>query len=186
MTSYWFSNPCSLIDSLSINPFSGDDKNFKYNSLTRLIILITIISLLKKPDSYRGIMLAGGFSLLLSVYIYFSTYNNVNGVDTRTITDYQSREGIYDDDIYNKDLTPAGEDILENYETNTNNLFLINRPKMDTQNLKHKFILDGNKMPGKLTDINYNENDIYPFSQQVMTGTVKQLNSIQQKNISPV
>ena len=44
MTSYWISDICVLFNSASINPFSGEDRNFRYNALTRLIILTTIVS----------------------------------------------------------------------------------------------------------------------------------------------
>ena len=44
MTTYWISDPCSLFNSNNINPFVSDDKNFKFNSLTRLIIVVTLFS----------------------------------------------------------------------------------------------------------------------------------------------
>ena len=69
MTTYWLSDFCSLFNSLNINPFSGDDKNFKFNSLTRLIIVVTIVSALLFNSHTSEIFLAGGISLFLSVII---------------------------------------------------------------------------------------------------------------------
>ena len=43
MSTYWLSNFCSLF-SFNINPFYGKDRNERYNALTRLIILVTIIA----------------------------------------------------------------------------------------------------------------------------------------------
>lgn len=76
MTTYWISDICVLITSLNINPFDGEDKNKKFNALTRLIIAITIIAAIFDKDNYENIILAGGISILLSVLIYLSTYNS--------------------------------------------------------------------------------------------------------------
>lgn len=76
MTTYWLSDFCSLFDSFDINPFSGDDKNQKYNSLTRLIILVTLISAFIFNDEQINILIAGVVSIILSVIIYMFTKNS--------------------------------------------------------------------------------------------------------------
>ena len=74
MTSYWLSDICVLFNSLEVNPFSGPDKNFRYNALTRLIILVTAVSAIFL-NNYKEILLAGMTSLALSVVIYFLSFN---------------------------------------------------------------------------------------------------------------
>jgi hypothetical protein len=183
MTSYWFSDFCALFNSFSINPLAGTDKNFQYNSLTRLIIVLSIVGALIYQDDSIGILLTGGFSVILSIAIYFLTLNSPGGVENRLIS---SSNTEYSKGEYAGGLTDHGRNILEDYETNTKNSFLINQPIVDTEASKHKFFLDGNKTPKDVTE------EIIPppinnlFAQQVMTGTVKQLNSMQNKNISPV
>ena len=76
MTSYWLSDICSLFNSYNINPFVGSDKNFKYNSLTRLILLLTIVLSLTYENNRFNILIAGGVSLILSIIIYLKTYNS--------------------------------------------------------------------------------------------------------------
>ena len=74
MTTYWFSNICVLFSSLDINPFSGKDKNFRYNALTRLIILVSIISGCITKN-YLEILIACIVSIVLSLIIYFISFN---------------------------------------------------------------------------------------------------------------
>lgn len=184
MTSYWFSDFCALFNSFSINPLGGTDKNLQYNSLTRLIIVCTLIAAIVYPRDHLMILASGGFSLLLSVCVYFLTLNSPGGVESRTISDRQPTE--YSNGIYSGGLTDLGKDILDNYDTNTKNQLLINRPALNTQKLKHMYILDGNKSPNNVIKETIVPDTNNLFAQQVMTGTVKQLNSLQNKNISPV
>tara|TARA_B100000902_G_scaffold398643_1_gene466195 strand:- start:5372 stop:5926 length:555 start_codon:yes stop_codon:yes gene_type:complete len=184
MTSYWFTDLCAIFNSFSINPFYGRDKNQQYNSLTRLIILSTIIAAFNYPKDYAVILSAGLFSILLSVCIYFITLNSSNSVDTRTITDLSTEFSNEED---RGGLTNRGKELLEDYNTNTKNSFLINHPTLDTDNIKHRFILDGNKTPKSITNENkvLKNPDNKVYGKQIMTGTIKQLNSVN-KNLSPV
>ena len=75
MTSYWFSDRCSLLNSFNINPFTGEDKNYKYNSLTRLIIFTTLLFILLYPKFRIEIFLTGCVSIFLSIIIYINTFN---------------------------------------------------------------------------------------------------------------
>ena len=74
MTSYWISDICVLFNSFEINPFSGTDRNFRYNALTRLIILTTVLSAIFF-DNFKEIGMTGLISLLISVIIYFVSFN---------------------------------------------------------------------------------------------------------------
>ena len=76
MTTFWLSDICSLLNSININPFKGNDKNFQFNSLTRLIILITLIGAILFQDSSNYILLAGSTSVFLVIVIYMLTYNS--------------------------------------------------------------------------------------------------------------
>tara|TARA_Y100000389_G_scaffold204201_1_gene255531 strand:- start:19702 stop:20250 length:549 start_codon:yes stop_codon:yes gene_type:complete len=182
MTSYWFTDLCAIFNSLSINPLYGKDKNQQYNSLTRLIIISTIFAAIKYPDDYKVILSTGMFSILLSVCIYFLTLNSSNSSESRTImnlpTDFSSEED-------KGGLTNRGKELLKDYNTNTKNSFLINHPTLDTESIKHRFIMNGNKTPKLITDdiVKKPENKI--FGNQIVTGTVKQLNTVN-KNLSPV
>jgi len=73
---YWFSNPCALFNSFNIIPFLDSDPNESYNSLTRLIILFTIIFAIFSGDNYFLIIGIGITSVLISLIIYFSTAND--------------------------------------------------------------------------------------------------------------
>jgi hypothetical protein len=73
---YWFSNPCALFNSFNIIPFLDSDPNESYNSLTRLIILFTIIFAIFSGDNYFLIIGIGITSILLSLIIYLSTAND--------------------------------------------------------------------------------------------------------------
>jgi hypothetical protein len=183
MTSYWFSDPCALFNSFSINPLSGTDKNFQYNSLTRLIIISTLVAMYAYPDQINSIAGSGLFSVMVSVCIYFLTLNSTSAIEERII---DPKGADFSKEEYSAGLTEYGKDILEDYETNTKNSFLINHPRLNTDDLKNKLFMNGNKTPKRI-----NKEFVEPikgneFSQQVMTGTVKQLNSLQSKNISPV
>ena len=76
MTTFWLSDFCSLLNSININPFVGEDKNFQFNSLTRLIILLTLLGALLSQESSNQIFLAGAISIFLIVVIYMLTYNS--------------------------------------------------------------------------------------------------------------
>ena len=188
MTSYWFTDPCAIFNSFSINPLYGQDKNQQYNSLTRLIIVATIIAALKYPKDYTIIISAGLFSILLSVCIYFVTLNSSNSIESRTIQNIPTNSSTeFANEEDRGGLTNRGKELLEDYNTNTKNTLLINHPIINTDNIKHRFMLDGNKTPNLITNENTElkipENKT--FGRQIMTGTIKQLNTVN-KNLSPV
>jgi len=182
MTSYWFSDLCALFNSISINPFYGTDKNYQYNSLTRLIIVATIIAAINYPKDGPIILGSGMFSILLSVCVYFLTLNSKSAIESRTIQDLPTDFSNVED---KGGLTNHGKDLLKDYDTNTKNSFLINRPVKNTDNIKHRFILDGDKTPKNITNEEIIQTPNNIFAKQIMTGTIKQLNTVN-KNLSPV
>ena len=188
MTSYWFTDLCALFNSFSINPFYGQDKNQQYNSLTRLIIVATIIAALKYPKDYTIIISAGLFSILLSVCIYFVTLNSSNSIESRTIQNIPTNSSTeFANEEDRGGLTNRGKELLEDYNTNTKNTLLINHPTINTDTIKHRFILDGNKTPNSITNKNIElKTPVHKnFGKHIMTGTIKQLNTVN-KNLSPV
>ena len=71
MTTYWISNLCVLVKSYNIIPF-GNDINENFNALARLIIFVTIVSILTFNETESdNILLLGASALILSVIIYF-------------------------------------------------------------------------------------------------------------------
>lgn len=71
MTTYWISNLCVLLKSYNIIPFENDI-NENFNSLARLIIFVTIVSILTFNETESdNILLLGSSFLILSVIVYF-------------------------------------------------------------------------------------------------------------------
>ena len=76
MGSYWYSNPCILFSSFNIFPFSGESQNENYNSLTRLIIFITLITAILSGDYYIQVIALGITSIFMSDFIYVNTHSD--------------------------------------------------------------------------------------------------------------
>ena len=73
---YWYSNPCALFNSFNIIPFLDSTPNESYNSLSRLIIVFTIIFAIFSDDKYFLILGIGIVSFILSLIIYLNTAND--------------------------------------------------------------------------------------------------------------
>ena len=136
MTSYWLSDICSLTNSLNINPFYGDDKNFQYNSLTRLIILITIVSAYFFQNEMISILISGVLSIVISAFIYYLTFNKTGAEKLENI------DGVH--------VTEQGSKNLEDTSVNSTNLITLDYVPNYTNKKKHTFMLDGNKMPDSI------------------------------------
>lgn len=199
MTTYWFSDFSSLFKSININPFMGQDKNFKYNSLTRLIVLITVISSILFNDNINEILIAGIISLSLSVIIYLSTYNSQETYKSQepyksqetynsAAKSYEDATKIAEEQKYNLtiDSTPISEIIVKDYIQNVKNQVAIRRSPMDTEKLKGMSFLDGDKSPSVVTHKYLNPYDYVSHGDQVQTGTIKKFSSLLDKNLSPV
>jgi hypothetical protein len=74
---YWFSNPCALFGSFNIIPFLDSDPNENYNSLSRLIIVFTVVFAIFSGNDYLLILGIGILSFLASLIIYLNTANDV-------------------------------------------------------------------------------------------------------------
>jgi len=138
MTTYWFSNICVLFSSLEINPFAGKDKNFKYNALTRLIILVSIITALITKD-YLEILIACTLSIILSLIIYFISFNK----------DYlYSNADLVLKNMEDKDFKNSSkfEKIkLEDENTNKKNIIISRHTKdLNTKSLAKVFFIENN------------------------------------------
>ena len=138
MTTYWFSNICVLFSSLEINPFAGKDKNFKYNALTRLIILVSIITALITKD-YLEILIACTLSIILSLIIYFISFNK----------DYlYSDADLVLKNMEDKDFKNSSkfEKIkLEDENTNKKNIIISRYTKdLNTKSLAKVFFIENN------------------------------------------
>ena len=188
MTTYWLSDFCSLFNSLNINPFVGTDKNFQFNSLTRLIIFMTFLCAILFQDSSNQIFLGGAISIFLSVVIYMLTYNS-SEMSTRftgELKSYIDSQKIIEDQDENLKigLSKMGEVVLEDQEINVENEVTLDYVPRNTKNIKAAMFLERNKMPSHVTNEPRNPNDYISLGKQVTSGTAKQLHSLIGKNLS--
>ena len=177
MTSYWLSDFCSLTNSFNINPFSGEDKNFQYNSLTRLIILVTVVSAFILPNETVSIIISGILSVVISAFVYFLTFNKT-GVENLENLEKLEKTG----DIM--EISEQGSKNMEDSTVNSTNLITLDYVPNDTNKKKHTFMLDGNKMPDSIKPTNLNPRDYLSTGDHVTVGTVKSLASLLDKNLS--
>tara|TARA_Y100001963_G_C6784405_1_gene451786 strand:+ start:2828 stop:3391 length:564 start_codon:yes stop_codon:yes gene_type:complete len=185
MTTYWLSDFCSLVNSLNINPFTGEDKNFRYNSLTRLIILLTLVGAIYYSKNSVQIFIAGGISIFLSVVIYFLTYNSseLSFIQDNEYNRDESMEQIKNkiDDLLKS--TPPTKSAKDKIVNNENHITLAYTPP-DTDKKKHIYFLEGNKMPSKVVTTQRDSSNYLSTGKQTPVGVVKQLRSLIKKNLS--
>ena len=188
MTTYWLSDFCALFNSLNVNPFLGDDKNFKFNSLTRLIILSSIIFSILFADNANEIFLAGGISLFLSVIIYMLTYNSTDmslGLNKEFKLYEDSRQLMESKQGNSKtEMSKTGMSIINDYNSNVENQVTLDYSPPNTELKKGIYFLEGNKMPSEVIAKNRIPSDYLSSGKQVPTGTTKQLHSLIGKNLS--
>lgn len=164
MTSYWLSNFCALYSSFNIIPFIGNDKNFQYNSLTRLIILITAISYIYTGNT--DVVFAGIASVTISVVIYFLTFN------TKSVEN--SYENYTDAIKTNIDKINDDDNII-----NQQNQISLDYSPPDTDDLrKHVYFLDGDKSKDKIVPVEINPRDILSSGPKVKYGITKSLTNL--------
>lgn len=188
MTTYWLSDFCSLFNSLNINPFTGKDKNHSYNSLTRLIIVVTLVGALYFKENNTEILLAGIVSIFSSVVIYMLTYNSAelsfNG-DMKFKTYEQSRDLIQNQlDNSNGRLYETDEKIVKDKIVNRENEVTLSYTPPNTDNKKHMYFLDGNKMPDKIVETERDSSDYLYSGKQTPVGVVKQYRSLLGRNLT--
>lgn len=107
MTAYWISNLCELFD-LSDGLYAfwplKDNKNDSFNSLTRLIILVSFLSALLMSDNYETYMLAGVVSILFSVIIYYLTFNGAkSSTETYLFSEHSTLPGHHHHEKHDED-----------------------------------------------------------------------------------
>ena len=192
MTTYWLSDFCSLFNSANINPFWGDDKNFKFNSLTRLIILITTVSALVFKEHTNEILIAGGISVFVSVIIYMLTYNSAEMAsfmpELRTFAETQAEKTKSfiksREEIIREGLSKMGARSLQDTAVNQENEITLDWTPPNTDLKKGTYFLDGNKMPSAVTKEVRDPKDYITTGKQVPEGTVNQLHSLLGKNLT--
>ena len=185
MSTYWFSDFSSLFNSININPFAGSDKNFKYNSLTRLIILITIIGSIFLNENRNEILIAGITSVTFSVIIYLVTYNSQEMNTSSASKSYEDSSKILEEQGSNLKIasTPISEVIIKDNNQNIKNQISIGYKQMDTDKLKHTMFLEGDKS-ADISMHKYIKPYPTPYGNQVETGTLKQFSGLIQKNLN--
>ena len=163
MTSYWISDICILFNSFEINPFSGTDRNFRYNALTRLIILTTVLSAIFF-DNFKEIGITGLISLLISVLIYFISFNKDMNYEKRGPLESTEKNDISNSTNFEKVK-------LSDEEVNKRNLSIVRyRPGIDTDNLAKALFLDNKKKVEKYEDINSEKYNM-PIRSDIVSGS---------------
>ena len=196
MTTFWLSDFCSLFNSMNINPFLGDDKNFKFNSLTRLIILVTVVSAVIFTGHSNKILLAGCISIFSTVIIYMLTYNSADMStemskfvpELRTFAESQishTKNLLSSQEKQVKEgLSKMGARSLNDTAVNVESEITLDWSPPDTELKKSSYFLHGNKMPSAVTREVRNPKDYVSTGKQVPEGTVNQLHSLLGKNLA--
>lgn len=164
MTSYWLSNFCALFASLNVIPFIGEDKNYQYNSLTRLIILVTILGYVYTEDI--NVLFSGLLSLTLSVVFYFLTFNTKSA--EHSIDNYRLEKETPADIITQKD----------EIQNQMNQISLDYSPNDTDDKRKHLYFLDGDRSQSKITDVVIDPSEFLPSGPKVVNSIVKNLNKL--------
>lgn len=164
MTSYWLSNFCSLFSSVNIIPFISDDKNYQYNSLTRLIILVTILGYVYTHDI--NVIYAGIVSLTLSVIFYFITFNTPAAENS--IENYKVENKTPADKI-------AASDELQNQ---MNQISLDYTPPDTDDQRKHIYFLEGDQSKSKITKETIDTSEFLPSGPRVINSITKNISKL--------
>lgn len=164
MTSYWLSNFCSLFSSVNIIPFTSDDKNYQYNSLTRLIILVTILGYIYTQDI--NVIYSGLISLTLSVVFYFVTFNTP-GVEN-SIENYKLEKETPTDKI------TAADDL----QNQLNQVSLDHTPPDTDDKRKHIYFLDGDQSKSKITQEIIDPAEFLPSGPKVINSITKSISKL--------
>jgi hypothetical protein len=164
MTSYWLSNFCSLFSSVNIIPFTSDDKNYQYNSLTRLIILVTVLGYIYTQDI--NVIYSGLVSLTLSVVFYFFTFNT-HGVEN-SIENYKLEKE-----------TPADKIVISDELQNQMNQVSLDYTPPDTDDQrKHIYFLDGDQSKSKITNETIDTSEFLPSGPKVINSITKNISKL--------
>jgi len=176
MTSYWLSNICSLTNSVNINPFSDGDKNFRFNSLTRLIILVTIGAYIFSGKNKTEILMGGVISIFLSIIIYMITYNSGKMSKELNVIPYSPNNFNIKDKKTLKELS--------DHDINMANQITLDYTPPNTKLKEGSYFLKPNEMPPTVLKTEVDTKKLLSTGKQTPNGSVKQLNSLIGKNLS--
>ena len=181
MTTYWLSDFCSLFNSLNINPFKGSDKNFKFNSLTRLIIFITSISAIIFNKLSEEIILSGLISICMTIIIYMISYNSAEMSISKELNSYLKAAPLLESqqEINHRDITKLQEKIINDIDINNENLITTDVIIPNTKLKERAYFLNENEnenvMPSNVKP------EIIPFNnsgnKKLAYGIIKGLHS---------
>lgn len=164
MTSYWLSNFCSLFSSVNVIPFISDDKNYQYNSLTRLIILVTVLGYIYTQDI--NVIYSGLISITLSVVFYFLTFNTPSVENS--IESYKL-----------ENETPA--DKITKYDELQNQMNQVSLdytpPDTDDQR-KHIYFLEGDQSKSEITKETIDTSEFLPSGPKVINSITKSISKL--------
>ena len=178
MTSYWLSNICSLTNSININPFSDGDRNFKFNSLTRLIILVTIGAAIFLKQNQNEILLGGTISIFLSVIIYMLTHSSGKMSRELNVKEKENKKE-------NEGKTPDNSlEELSDHDINMANQITLDYSPPDTKLKEGSYFLKPNEMPTNVIKTKVDPKKLLSSGKQIPTGGVKQLQGLIGKNLS--
>jgi len=164
MTSYWLSNYCALFSSFNIIPFTGDNKNYQYNSLTRLIILMTLLGYLYTLEI--NVIYSGVISLLISIVFYFVTFNSSS-----------VEKSVENPLIENK--TPADKlTSSDDLQNQLNQISLDYTPPNTDDQRKHIYFLDGDQSSSKITNVDIDPSEFLPSGPRVVNAITKNLTTL--------
>tara|TARA_Y100001958_G_C21247959_1_gene580006 strand:+ start:1985 stop:2626 length:642 start_codon:yes stop_codon:yes gene_type:complete len=212
MSTYWLSDFCSLFMSFDINPFSKEPKNERYNALTRLIILVTLISALIFHKHQNNILLAGLASVVISLVLYLLTSNSSVSFkkepsEFTKLKDYFGEEyeitknktsgSKYDEatkklieqyDNVIENGTPIGKEIFVDDYINSRAGMGVNddyQSKRESDLSRSKFFIKYKVPEFAVASQNMsNKPKTYNFNKTVQTGTLKQFNSLIKKDLN--
>ncbi len=179
MTSYWLSDICSLTNSANINPFASGDKNFKFNSLTRLIILITLCSYVFLPHDRNQILLAGGISLSLSIIIYMLTHSGGGSDSSKERSDEDKKPNPKPKETPKE--TPKEK--KSDHDINVANHVTLDYVPPDTELKKGVYFFDKDKTPQNVVKTDVDPKKLLSTGKQVQSGSVKQHHGLLGKNV---
>lgn len=179
MTTFWLTDYCALFSSYNIMPFYGDDKNFKYNSLTRLIILVTIASYLYYNDV--NVLYGGLISIFLTVAIYYYTLNTPV---RENFINPETQEFKNPINIPNFNYENIEKNIKKDEIVNVENQITLNNVKNNTDLLKGLYFLDGDKSKGikSADEEDYIQKPFNRFGDVVQNGVTKNLTLLNKNN----
>ena len=153
-----------MFSSVNVIPFTSDDKNYQYNSLTRLIILVTILGYIYTQDI--NVIYSGLISVTLSVVFYFLTFNA------------PSVENSIEDNKLEKE-TPADKiTTSDDLQNQINQVTLDYTPPDTDDQRKHIYFLEGDQSKTKITNETIDTSEFLPSGPRVINSITKNISKL--------